>query len=98
MPCFEFNTYTIAILVIFSLQKTYMLPKELLSSLPIQEEDDNPRDIEPSVLSDCLFRFFNLYGNEYKMNEDIISVNAGDWLHYWLDTDNASLMPPRQKR
>lgn len=88
LPYFEFNSYTIAILVIFSMQMTHLLPTHVSGffwDLFVEEEQDSQCDIQPGQLSTCLFAFFNLYGNEYDMKENVVSVNAGKWLQNPLE-------------
>lgn len=98
LPYFEFNTYTIAILVIFSFQMDSLLPPmNLIGSMLEDNKLKNRTEIDRHQLSSSLFAFFNLYGNEFKMNENVISVKSGHWLDYQLEVDNA-FVSPLQKR
>lgn len=81
--CLRFNTYTIAIFVIFSMQLNGELPviDESMPDFSIYDDDDESGlPIEKSELSSCLFDFFWLYGNDYKMKDQVISVRTGQWL------------------
>lgn len=98
LPYFEFNTYTIAILVIFSLQMNSLLPPMHLFSTLLEDNSLKYRtEIKTHQLSSCLFAFFDLYGNEFKMDKNVISVKSGQWLEYQLEADNP-LVSPLQKR
>lgn len=79
------------------MQISHLLPMHLFDSLLDQEEEDSQCEIEPNQLSTCLFSFFDLYGNNFEMSENVISVNAGEWLKYQLGTNNASVPLPQKR-
>lgn len=69
----------------------------LIGSMLEDNKLKNRTEIDRHQLSSSLFAFFNLYGNEFKMNENVISVKSGHWLDYQLEVDNA-FVSPLQKR
>lgn len=71
----KFNTYTIAILVIFMLQRHRQLDQLQYIHIMRPTEDRSFQRLE-----DWLMKFFQLYGNEYQMHEQVIDVYHGVWL------------------
>lgn len=71
---FEFNTYIISVLVIFFFQVKYHIPiVENIWTIPPTIASKHVIDIE------LVREFFLFYGNEYKIYNQIISVQSGKW-------------------
>lgn len=71
---FEFNTYTISILVIFFLQVEY--------KYPTVEQIANQGHTIPSKipeLEQAMNDFFEFYGKRYQIGNHVISANIGQW-------------------
>lgn len=96
--CFHFNTYTIAILVIFSMQISHLLPA-IAEFVHHFDCNDNAADGESPItateLSSSLFGFFCLYGKDYQMHNQVISVHAGRWLESY-DFDGSTTSTHRR--
>lgn len=71
---FEFNTYTISILVIFFLQVEYKYPK--VEQIVNQYQTTSPKipDLEQAIKG-----FFTFYGKRFQMGNHVISANIGQW-------------------
>lgn len=59
-----------------------MLPAidEFMLDLEIGDEAQEESPDKVTELSSCLFGFFSLYGKDYQMQDQVISVRAGRWL------------------
>lgn len=71
---FEFNTYTISILVIFFLQVEHKFPtvEQIVS-----QSHGMPSNVPK--FKQAMKDFFKFYGQRYQIKEHVISANVGQW-------------------
>lgn len=86
---FEFNMYTISILVIFFLQMEHKFPTT----------DQTPANVCSKVSNFRLIlkEFFNLYGSRYQMWNHVISTRIGRWQERRIQAKQ-TYFTPAQKR
>lgn len=102
LTMFGFNTYIIAILVIFFMQVNYDVPtiQELASMRPnadaIKKSNASlHKDVDS--LDKLLVDFFYFYGNRYQIWNHVISLNIGRWQERRTQ-DQQKWFLPNQKR
>lgn len=70
---FQFNTYIIAVLVIFYLQMNHGIPvTEIIWTLPNATEHTEDFKVIPR-------KFFDFYGHAYQLYSHVISAQIGQW-------------------
>lgn len=78
---FRFNTYIIAVLVVFFLQMNHNFPK--LRELPSSQTDGIASVFVPKIdkerLKHIVEGFFEFYGKKYQFTNMLISPNIGRW-------------------
>lgn len=96
---FQFNTYIIAVLVIFFLQVNYDLPPvaDVSSLVPSDKERTKSVYEEQKDFGRILFEFFYFYGSRYEINNHLISARIGRWQEQRL-TGQQKNFTPEQKR
>lgn len=97
---FQFNTYIIAVLVIFFLQVQYDLPTvSAVSALVSASEKAYTKSAfeEQKDFGRILFEFFYFYGSRYEINNHLISARIGRWQEQRL-TGQQKYFTPEQKR
>lgn len=93
-----FNTYIIAVLVIFFLQLDQKFPK--LSDVPSTHSKAIHHvrcHVEKEKLQQTIGEFFKFYGEKFQMKRQIISVNIGRWQERFLQSQQTNFTP-EQKR
>lgn len=101
---FKFNTYTIAVLVMFFLQMNYGLPA--VSGIVVTSESKTTNAVQTKStatntntntkgLNDMLADFFYFYGGRYEINNHLISASIGRWQQI---TCQQKHFTPEQKR
>lgn len=91
---FQFNTYIIAVLVLFFLQVKYDFPK--IAELPSTLASKKPIPLNGD-LGKLVREFFEFYAKVYEVHKKVISLNVGRW----QDRENPShqkIFSPEQKR
>lgn len=91
---FQFNTYIIAVLVLFFLQVKYDFPK--IAELPSTLASKKPILLNGD-LGKLVREFFEFYAKVYEVHKKVISLNVGRW----QDRENPShqkIFSPEQKR
>lgn len=99
----QFNTYVIAVLVIFFLQMNYGLPAS--SGILVTSEEKTTADKintkssaeQTKDLNKMLADFFHFYGGRYEINNHLISTWIGRWQEQRL-TGQQKHFTPEQKR
>lgn len=92
---FEFNTYTISILVIFFLQMDHKYPTIGQTSINVPSTVSNYKRI--------LKEFFNFYGKRYQIsssNQDtdhVISIQIGRWQERRIQPEQTFFNPAQQQ-
>lgn len=99
---FQFNTYTIAVLVIFFLQMNYGLPAVSNILMTSEEKTADNTNTKSSaelqkVLNKMLADFFHFFGGRYEINNHLISTSIGRWQEKKL-TGQQKHFTPEQKR
>ena len=81
---FQFNTYVIAVLVIFFLQMNYGLPA--IGGILVASEDETTDTSNTKSTADktkdlnkMLADFFHFYGGRYEINNHLICTWIGRW-------------------
>lgn len=93
---FYFNTYIIAVLVIFFLQMNYKFPK--IKDVPptqCKRIDDIP-NIDKDHLKKAIGEFFHFYGQKLEVGKHLISTNIGRWQERHLQPQQL-IFTPEQK-
>lgn len=92
-----FNTYIIAVLVIFFLQVNYKFPK--IKDVPLSEckSIDIIPIIDEKQLKKSVAEFFNFYGKKLEVGKHLISTNIGRWQERHLQAKQ-SVFTPEQER
>lgn len=86
---FEFNTYTISILVIFFLQTNHKFPTIEQTSVEVRSSISNFKLI--------LKEFFDFYGNRYQIWNHVISTQIGRWQEQRIQPEQKSFKPAQQQ-
>lgn len=99
---FQFNTYIIAVLVIFFLQMNYGLPAaggNVVASEEIMTATTNTKSIADKTkdLNEMLANYFHFYGGRYEINNHLISTWVGRWQEQRLHGQQ-KYFTPEQKR
>ncbi|XP_031625839.1 uncharacterized protein LOC116342388 [Contarinia nasturtii] len=98
---FQFNTYIIAVLVIFFMQVHYDLPtvSEISTLAASGKITSTPKSIleEQKIFGKILFEFFHFYGARYEVNNHLVSARIGRWQEQRL-TQQQKYFTPEQKR
>lgn len=90
-PLFEFNTYIISVLVIFFLQKKYKLPTaDKIESLTSNSS------LSITNFETLKRQFFDFYGNEYQMQNHIISAYINRWQTRRIDSTQKKFSQAQQ--
>lgn len=95
---FQFNTYIISVLVIFYLQLNQMFPK--LPNVPsshIKSMDRAPQNVDKEYLKRSVNGFFEFYGKNYELKNQLISVNIGRWQDPRLENKRTILTPEKKR-
>lgn len=100
MCAFQFNTYIIAVLVIFYLQYNKKFPK--LKELPASQTKfiHTLSDVSEVNVKQAIWEFFEFYGKKYEPSNQMISIQIGRWQDLQFLTRKAETMnlTPEQKR
>lgn len=100
---FQFNTYVIAVLVIFFLQMNYGLPAIGVIVMASEDKTTDAASYAKSNaektkdLNKMLADFFHFYGGRYEINNHLISTSIGRWQEQRL-TGQQKYFTPEQKR
>lgn len=99
---FDFNTYMIAVLVIFFLQMNYGLPAVGATLMANEEKTTETTTAKSSAdktkdLNKMLADFFHFYGGRYEINNHLISTWIGRWQEQRIQ-DQQKHFTPEQKR
>lgn len=96
---FQFNTYTISVLVIFFLQMNYKLPTAADAAI-LASSIKGPGTVsydDKKNFGNMLLDFFHFYGSRYEINNHLISARIGRWQEQRL-TGQQKHFTPEQKR
>lgn len=93
---FRFNTYTIAILVIFFMQVNYEMPlRSELADAKKKPGASLKKDIKN--IDKMLADFFYFYSNRYQVWNHVISVNIGRWQERRIQDQQKHFLPDQKR-
>lgn len=94
---FQFNTYTISVLVIYFLQLNNQFPK--LANVPVTNTKfiDNVPHVNEEEFKRAVIQFFEFYSNKYQMKNHIISIDIGRWKNRRLESQQSNFSPEEER-